>query len=85
MSNEGSFSKRGLVDCASVKDVLKRFPAVGRRLGLIPEVPSGSDSLHINDKSKGEHSKEKDSQVQRVSWPQVSIDIANGGFWADRA
>ena len=38
MANEGSFSKRGLVDCGWVKDVLKRFPAVGRRSGLIPEV-----------------------------------------------
>lgn len=44
----------------------KRFPAVDRILDLIPKVPFGSDSLQINNKSKGEHSKKKDSQGQRV-------------------
>lgn len=47
----------------------KEISSVDRRLDLIPKVPLDSFCLHISDKSKGGHSKEKDSQGRSVSWP----------------
>ena len=44
-----------------IKDVLKRWPAPGRRLDLIPELSFGSEGLHINNQNQGEDSKAKDT------------------------